>query len=162
MNATFCEDYLYPILQSKLTMLIVATCIVSVLVIGFMIFLIYLYVEVKREEKTVSAQNEERESKREKRKLIAYAVFVATLCCFALPTTIKSFSDYVYDINNESYVVVKGDFTVESATYGWGRFSDDVYTITYDKDGENISVDVDTTECDVDTALYGCRVGLFL
>lgn len=154
MNATFCKDYFYPIMQSKLTMSIVATCIVVALVIGFLAFLAYLYVEANKEGTLASSEDERCETKREKRKLVVYAVFVVAICCFALPTIIKDFSNYVYDINNESYVVVKGDFTVESATYGWGRFSDDVYTITYEKDGEDISVDVDTTECAVDAGRY--------
>lgn len=149
------------IMMDRLTVQVIALCIFVALIIGFMIFLFCHYKEVVREQKYASSQEEMYEAKKDKKKIIAYATFVSILCCCAAPTIIKNFYNHIYDIKNEAYILVEGSFVVESATYGWGRFSDDVYTLTYEKDGKSISTDIVTTECSVASGRYSNAVLIY-
>ena len=74
---------------------------------------------------------------------------VLVLCAFVggCITNIHNITNYLYDKNNDAYVVVNGNFAVKSKQYGLGVGHKTLYTLIYEKDNDEKEVTIDISKC---------------
>ena len=73
---------------------------------------------------------------------------VLVLCAFVGGCiTNHNITNYLYDKNNDAYVVVNGNFAVKSKQYGLGVGHKTLYTLIYEKDNDEKEVTIDISKC---------------